>query len=56
MVTVNQLEVVWQASQTSVEAMCVAGLPVAVVPSWQLKQVPMTAVWSIVIVSQLVAT
>jgi hypothetical protein len=35
--------VVWQSSQVLPEAMCVADLPVAVLPLWQLKQVPMTA-------------
>lgn len=36
----------WQSSQLLLVAMWVAGLPVAVVPLWQLKQVPVTLLWS----------
>ncbi len=38
----TQAFVVWQSSQVLPETMCVADLPVAVLPLWQLKQVPMT--------------
>ena len=38
--------VAWQSSQVLVVLMCVAFLPVAVVPLWQLKQEPVTALWS----------
>ena len=38
-----QLVVEWQSSQVLELAMWVADLPVAVVPLWQLEQVPMTA-------------
>jgi len=34
--------VVWQVSQAVLLAMCVAGLPTASVPLWQLKHVPLT--------------
>ncbi len=34
----RQAVVAWQDSQVSVVAMCVAFLPVAVVPLWQLEQ------------------
>jgi hypothetical protein len=36
--------VVWQLSQLESLAMCALPLPVARVPSWQEKQVPMTCV------------
>ena len=35
MVTVCQLDVTWQASQSLVLEMCVEDFPVAVVPLWQ---------------------
>ncbi len=35
----------WQLEQLLVEAMCVAFLPVAWVPLWQLEQVPVTLAW-----------
>ncbi len=38
--------VVWQPSHSSVVWMCVACLPVAVVPSWQPAQAPRTSAWS----------
>jgi hypothetical protein len=42
----SQVVVVWQASQESDVTMCVPGLPVAVVPLWQVVQVPgATPVW-----------
>ena len=37
--------VVWHASQALVVVMCVAVLPVAVVPLWQEAQVPVTFAW-----------
>ena len=37
--------VVWQSSQTELVVMWVADLPVAVVPLWQLAQVPVTLEW-----------
>ena len=36
----------WQASQRLELWMCVGFLPVAVVPLWQLAQVPVTPAWS----------
>ena len=41
-----QADVTWQESHPSVVGMCVAGLPAAVVPLWQLAQVPSTSTWS----------
>ena len=41
--TVVQLVVTWQLSQSAVEAIWVADLPVALVPLWQLAQVPVTS-------------
>ena len=41
-----QVAVLWQASQAVVLGICVGFLPVAVVPLWQLAQVPCTCVWS----------
>ena len=38
-----QLKVLWQAAQFVVVGMWSAGLPVAMLPLWQLKQVPSTA-------------
>ena len=35
-----QAEVLWQVSHDWVVGMCVVGLPVAVVPLWQVAQVP----------------
>ena len=35
--------VLWQVSHCALVMMCVGGLPVAVVPLWQLAQVPETA-------------
>ena len=36
----------WQLSHDCVVGMCVVGLPVAVVPLWQVEQVPgATPVW-----------
>ena len=35
-----QPDVRWQVSQDCVVGMCVVGLPVAVVPLWQVAQVP----------------
>ena len=37
--------VAWQSSQTLVVGRCVAFLPVAVVPLWQLAQLPVTLAW-----------
>jgi hypothetical protein len=34
------VEVLWQVSQAAVVGMCPAGLPLAVVPLWQVAQVP----------------
>ena len=48
--------VTWQSSQRLVLAMWPAGFPVAVTPSWQLAQVPVTAVWSTETVNQSVLT
>ena len=36
----------WQASQVALEAMCVAVLPLAVVPLWQLAQPVVMPTWS----------
>ena len=36
----------WQLSQVLVAVMCCAPLPVASVPLWQLKQLPVTPLWS----------
>ncbi|MFH1819755.1 MAG: hypothetical protein ABIC92_17905 [Pseudomonadota bacterium] len=35
-----QALVLWQVSQDAVVGMCVLGLPVAVLPLWQLAQLP----------------
>ena len=43
----------WHVSHAAVVATCVAFLPVAVVPLWQLAQVPVTPVWLKVTVVQL---
>lgn len=40
-----QPEVRWQSLQSAVVWRCVAGLPEAAVPLWQLAQVPMTSAW-----------
>ena len=37
--------VVWQASQALVVVICVADLPVAWVPLWQLEQLPLIPAW-----------
>ena len=37
---------VWQVSQVAVVAMCVADLPLADLPLWQLAQPVVTPVWS----------
>ena len=37
----------WQSSHVLDELICVIDLPVAIVPSWQLLQVPITDPWSI---------
>ena len=43
----NQAEVRWQASQLCVVGICVDGLPVAVLPLWQVEQLPaVTVLWS----------
>ncbi|RPI32549.1 MAG: hypothetical protein EHM52_00125 [Actinomycetota bacterium] len=39
-------EAVWQLSQLVSLAMWAAFLPVAIVPLWQEKQLPMVCVWS----------
>src|SRR5512140_2155971 len=41
-----QATVVWHALHSDVVAICVAVLPVAMTPLWQLEQVPMTWAWS----------
>ena len=41
-----QAVVPWQLPHSALVAMWFAGLPVAVVPLWQLEQVPMTWAWS----------
>ena len=41
-----QAVVPWQLPHSAPVAMWVAGLPAAVVPLWQLEQVPMTWAWS----------
>ena len=38
-------EVRWQVSHSDVVAMCVGVLPSALVPLWQLEQVPLASVW-----------
>ena len=43
----------WHVSHAAVVATCVAFLPVAVVPLWQLAQVPVTPLWLNVTVLQL---
>ncbi len=40
-----QAVVVWQVPHSAVVAMCVADLPRALVPLWQLEQVPITSAW-----------
>ena len=40
-----QALVVWQASQALVVVICVADLPVACVPLWQLEQLPLIPAW-----------
>jgi hypothetical protein len=42
----TQAVVAWQLSQVLLLAMCLPGLPGAVVPLWQPAQVPVTARWS----------
>jgi hypothetical protein len=41
-----QAVVLWQFPHSDVVAMWVAGLPAAVVPLWQLEQLPRTCAWS----------
>ena len=41
-----QAVVAWQAEQVLDVGMCVAFLPVAVVPLWQLTQLPVMPLWS----------
>ena len=36
---------VWQSAQAVLVLICVADLPVAVVPLWQLEQVAVTLLW-----------
>ncbi len=36
----------WQSSQVLLDGMWLPGLPVAVTPLWQVKQAPVTALWS----------
>ena len=38
--------VVWQSAQLLLDGIWPGCLPVAVVPLWQLEQVPVTALWS----------
>ena len=40
-----QAEVRWQVSHSAEVAMCVGVLPSALVPLWQLEQVPFASVW-----------
>ena len=40
-----QTLVVWQASQALVVVICVADLPVAWFPLWQLEQLPLIPAW-----------
>ena len=43
---VHGVDVLWHESQDAVVGMCPPGLPVAVVPLWQVEQVPgATPVW-----------
>jgi hypothetical protein len=37
--------VAWHISHVLLDAMCVGFLPVALVPLWQLKHVPVTPLW-----------
>ena len=37
--------VVWQEPHSEVVGMCVLALPLALVPLWQLEQVPTTSAW-----------
>jgi hypothetical protein len=41
-----QATTLWQLSQLVVVVMCWAPLPVALVPLWQLKQLPVMPLWS----------
>src|SRR6266699_628147 len=41
-----QLSVVWQASHSRSVTMCVGPLPCAIVPLWQVEQLPRAWVWS----------
>ena len=43
----NDAVLLWQVSQAAVVTMCVAGLPLAVVPLWQVAQPDVMPVWSI---------
>ena len=51
----SQAVVLWQLSQAAVVGMCVPGFPVAVLPLWQVEQVPgATPLWLKVAGSQAV--
>jgi hypothetical protein len=39
----HEAVLLWQVSHAALVATCVDGLPVAVVPLWQLAQLPVTA-------------